>query len=139
MHTALRCRHATLALGLSFIAAACDSQPQSAPVSTSTTTTTTTHVDANGVVKIVESSYTIEIDAAVRYQSISKTDFGAGSGLTQTINGAPFEVREGRFLLGQTDLGPVPAGAKVRVTADGVFVDGERRGATPKPLEPVGG
>lgn len=139
VNNALRSCVAGFALGLGCVTAACDSrQPPAAPT-TITSTTTVTNVDANGLVHVVGSSWTLEIDASVRYESVSKSGLGDQSGVTTTINGVPFEIRDGRFFLGQVDLGAVPPGAKARVAADGVFVDGERRGDTPKRADPSGG
>lgn len=137
VNAARRFRVAVLSVALVVIAMACGSQLQPA-APTTVTTTTVTNVAANGAVQIVGPSWTIEVDADVRYESVSKSGFGDPAVLTTKLNGVPFEIRDGRFFLGTADLGPVPAGVKVRVTAEGVFVDGERRGATPKLLDSGG-
>lgn len=96
-----------------------------------------TSVDANGVAQVVGPGWTLEVGADVRYESVVES--GPHSAVSSTtLNGAAFEVRDGRLFLDQVDLGPVPQGAKLRVSADGVFVDGERRGATPE-LADAGG
>ncbi len=125
------------ALGAVCLAFGCEARVAPAATATVTTTTTVTNVDSSGVAQVIGPSWTLEVGADVRYESVVES--GPGGALTSsTLNGAPFEVRDGRLFLDQVDFGPVPQGAKLRVSSDGVFVDGERRGATPE-LADAGG
>ncbi len=139
MKLATGIRLSTLTLGVVWLTASCETRVAPAATTTVTSTTTVTNVDENGVAHVVRQGWTLEVGPDVRYQSVSKSGVGEQSGVTTTINGAPFEVRDGRLLLDKLDLGPAPKAAKLRVAADGVFVDGERRGATPKLVEAGGG
>jgi len=132
-------RLCSLTLGVIWLTAGCERRVAPAATTTVTTTTTVTSVGADGVARVAGTHWSLEVGPDVRFQSISKSGAGDQSGLTTTINGVPFEVRDGRLLLDQLDLGPVPSGAKLRVSAAGVFVEGERRGATPKLVEAGGG
>ncbi len=138
MNMATRTRLSALTLGVVWLTASCETRVAPAATTTVTSTTTVTNVDEHGVAHVVQQGWTLEVGPDVRYQSVSKSGAGDQSGVTTTINGVPFEVRDGRLLLDKLDLGPVPSGAKLRVSAEGVFVDGERRGATPKLVESGG-
>ncbi len=48
-----------------------------------------------------------------------------------TVNGLPFHVQSGEFLIGGTRYGKVEAGDRVHVSAEGVTVNGEPRGELP--------
>jgi hypothetical protein len=48
-----------------------------------------------------------------------------------TLRGWPIVARDGRLYVGGKDFGAAPAGSRVRVAKDGVYVDGELRGPLP--------
>lgn len=116
------------AIGVSCIATACESSEAPA---FGATTTSTTQIDSSGVVTTGSGSSSIEIDSGIQFVSTSKSGFGEADGVTQTVNGSPYGVRHGRLFIGEHDFGVVPPDAKVRLSLEGVYVDGERRGEMP--------
>jgi hypothetical protein len=93
----------------------------------------TTHGD----VTIETEGIRIEVSGSVRYASYSVSS-GAESASETTLEGHPFGLRDGVFFIGDSEYGPAPAGAVVRVNDEGVLVDGEKRGVVPEaaPEEP---
>jgi hypothetical protein len=77
----------------------------------------------------------VEIETAgSAYRFEQQISGGAATTSGPTLNGHPFGLRTGVFFIGEREYGPAPAGARVRVGSDGVFVDGERRGDAPPRL-----
>ncbi len=95
------------------------------------------HVDSSGGVTIETAGVRIEVEPAVRYLSTALTT-SEGSASSATLDGHAFGLRDGDFFIGPSLFGPAPAGALVRVTREGVFVDAERRGDLPAATSPSG-
>jgi len=105
-----------------------------------TTTSTWTTIDSpGGGVTFEQSGVTIEADSSVRLVYRVRTQNGVETENVQTLNGHAFGVEDGAFVLGGREYGPTPEGSRVMVQADGVFVDGERRGELPPAVEPESG
>jgi hypothetical protein len=120
-----------LAIGLATLAACGD---DGASESETTTTWTTVQSPGEGVTFAI-GEVTIAPDASVRLLLRLRTVNGVETENVRTLNGHPFGVLDGTFYLGEHEFGPTPSGSKVRVTAGGVFVDGERRGDMPAPAD----
>lgn len=88
---------------------------------------------SGGVVTIHQNGPVVECDGSVRYRLETVSTAGEPTTTNGTLNGYPFGARDGVFFIGEKEFGPAPDGSTVRVTAQGVFVDGERRGDTPAP------
>jgi hypothetical protein len=113
-----------------------DSQARSMLAAAITTTEAWVSVDApGGGVAFHQMGVTVEADTSVRLVVRLRTHDGVETPNVRTMNGHPFGVRDGVFFLGEHDFGPTPSGSTVRVTAGGVFVDGERRGDLPAPAD----
>jgi hypothetical protein len=98
------------------------------------TTSSSVTVDASGgVLTIHQDGPVIECDGSVSFRSETVSVTGEPTVIHTTMNGHAYGVRDGVFFMGEEEFGPAPAGSTVRVTAQGVFVDGERRGDTPAP------
>jgi hypothetical protein len=90
-----------------------------------------THIDVPGGTTIEQGGVRIEVADSVRYEYTSISTKPGTTASEATINGHAFGLREGAFFIGAHEFGPAPKGTVVRVSDAGVFVDGERRGATP--------
>jgi len=103
------------------------------PPESKVTSAATTFIDSDGGGNVVVDGVRIEMDGSVHfsYRCVSSTPGKAETSMT--INGNPFGVRKGVFFVGDREYGAVAEGALVRVTSDGVTVDGEKRGPLPAP------
>ena len=97
------------------------------------------YIDVPGGVRIETAGVRIEVADSVRYVYRSVSSSPGESSSSATLNGHPFGLRDGVFYIGEQDYGSARASALVRVSDEGVFVDGERRGSVPAPVEPKGG
>jgi hypothetical protein len=100
------------------------------------TTSTSTFVDGPaGGIDLTVDGVRIEADPSVRFVYRSTSQTGRPTERVQTLDGHAFGVEDGVFHLGGRAYGPAPPGSTVRVSADGVLVDGEHRGALPPPAD----
>jgi len=94
-------------------------------------TTLTTQVTVGGAGSVlVSNGVTIEVADSVACELHSVTT-NEGSSRYESLAGHPFGLRAGVFYIGDVEYGPVPSGAVVRVSAEGVFVGAEKRGVVP--------
>ena len=106
--------------------AACGGPEQAPPASSYT------HIEApGGGVTIRIGDVEIATSGSVAYFFEQTIADGSATTSGPTLNGHAFGLRQGVFFIGEREYGPAPAGARVRVAPEGVFVDGERRGDTP--------
>lgn len=69
----------------------------------------------------------VEMDPSVRYVSKFHSETGKPSVRMQTMNGMPFELVSGGFVLGGQSYDGLVDGDLVLITADGILVNGEKR------------
>ncbi|MGH7150326.1 MAG: hypothetical protein ACREIU_06500 [Planctomycetota bacterium] len=83
-----------------------------------------------GGVTIERGGVRIEIDGA-RFDQVSEGELDGRVEEWMTVEGHPLTLEGGRLLLGETDYGEVGAGDVVRMTREGVLVNGTLRGPLP--------
>ncbi len=83
-----------------------------------------------GGVSIERGGVRIEIDGAL-FDMVREVDAAHGSEERMTVEGHPLSLEGGRLRLGETDYGKVGPGDVVRMTGEGVIVDGALRGPFP--------
>lgn len=91
-----------------------------------------TAVDSEGGGEVTFNGVHIEFDDTVHYLYRSTSSNLGVSQITKTVNGNEFGLRASTFFIGEREYGTVAPGAHVRVTKDGVTVDGEARGPLPE-------
>lgn len=87
-------------------------------------------VDDDGGATLEVNGVVLEVEPPIVYRSTLTVTNGETE-RTSTIAGEDYGVRDGEFWLGDASYGPVTDGDRVRVSADGVFVNDERRGDAP--------
>ncbi len=90
----------------------------------------TTIINVRGGVTIDRDGVRIEIDGA-RFDEFQEFDLGGHNEERMMVEGHPLLLEGGRLRLGETDYGEVGVGDVVRMTAEGVIVNGTLRGPFP--------
>lgn len=92
-----------------------------------------TYVQGNdGVTRMTISGLEIEVAADVPDRSKDAPKGADGDNqVVVTLRGWPIQVREGQLYVAGKAFGDAPAGSRVRLAKDGVYVGGELRGALP--------
>ncbi|HKB14829.1 MAG TPA: hypothetical protein VKF62_02135 [Planctomycetota bacterium] len=85
---------------------------------------------ARGGVTIERAGVRIEIDGAL-FELVQNPALGSPSEGRMTVEGHPLSFEGRRLRLGETDYGEVAAGDVVRMTREGVVVNGALRGPLP--------
>jgi hypothetical protein len=130
----------TAVLVLATIAVAChrDPPPPGGATTVTTTTVTTSNAPVGAYDKQSDGTQVVSIEG-IRIEAAADLPFRAGTTTTVsgnntlvvTLKGWSISVHEGKLTVAGTEFGAAPTGSIVRLTADGVHVDGERRGPLP--------
>jgi len=120
--------HLLLALPLLAVPVACVNHD-----GTSESQSSTTFVDSSGGGSVRIDGVRIEAEGSVHFLYRSTSTTPGTTTTTMTIEGHPYGVRDGVFFLGDREYGPVGKTSVVRVSHDGVTIDGEPRGELPPP------
>lgn len=95
-------------------------------VSHTSTSHTTTHLE--GVeTKITGGGLTVTVDESVRYSLELRSESGAETVRETRLNGMLFELDGLHLRLGDETFDGLAEGDEVEITADGIFVNGDRR------------
>jgi len=121
-----RARRRRLAATALLLLAACGERP--APYSGASYT----HVDSQGGGDLTIDGVAVELDGSVHFVYELRSSTADGTQKSMTVNDLPFGLREGEFFIGGRTYGPADPGQTVRITAEGVTVDGEARGPLPR-------
>jgi hypothetical protein len=86
------------------------------------------HLPARGDSQPIPDAVAIDIDvsAGLDYRSTTVSTPNGGSRVEVTLNGKRFEVVGGELHLGEDRYGPLRVGMLLRITTEGVYIDGKK-------------
>ena len=90
-----------------------------------------TTIDSEGGGNVTINGVAWEFDGTVHYVYKSESSSTGGSTRTMTVDGHDFGLRGDTIYVGDREYGSATSGAEIKVTSEGVTVDGEMRGPLP--------